>query len=116
MQQCAVCTLKPSGSMKMVKSDQSTIDCVACKRKKNEVMSSNVFKAYLAKLAYLKNALIVETGGGSFYIDKSSHNGYNCVGKNVNFYFNDFVFNKIHKIIFMDFDKSKESIVYESYT
>ena len=78
---------------------------------------SHILKGYIGKLNYLKNALIVETSVGTFYIDRTIYNHYNCFGKDVNFYFYIIpsLFNKVYKIIFMDFVKCSKTVVYELY-
>lgn len=80
-------------------------------------MSLCVLQSYLNRLEYVKNALIIETNRGTFYVDRTEYNHFHCLGKHVNFYFYviPFLFRKIHKIIFMDFVKLKETVVYENY-
>ena len=78
-------------------------------------MSTCVLTGYLRQLEHIKNGLIIETNRGSFYVDRTEYNHFHCLGKHVNFYFYEspFLFKKIHKIIFMDFLKLKETVVYE---
>ena len=78
-------------------------------------MSTCVLTDYLSQLEHIKNGLIIQTNRGTFYVDRTEYNHFQCLGKHVNFYFYaiPFLFRKIHKIIFMDFVKLKETVVYE---
>jgi hypothetical protein len=80
-------------------------------------MDNAILTHSLGHLEYLKNALLIETNRGTFYVDRSQFNHFNCVGKDVNFYFYVIpeLFNTINKIIVIDLDKYSQTIVYESY-